>query len=138
MKTILIILSLFFVNLVSSQVIKIQVSEVIDTYGYDTSVTNFLKDTNLIFETRKVNGTYDIDLTDKTFIHIKDNVVESEGEITFEIKNGIILVNFLVGGSNFGLLINPDINNEQVTWFSISNNFIEVTRFTNFLIVKSY
>jgi hypothetical protein len=126
------------VNLVSSQVIKIQVSEVMDTYGYDTSVTNFLKDTNLIFETRKVNGTYDIDLTDKTFIHIKDNVVESEGEITFEIKNGIILVNFLVGGSNFGLLINPDINNEQVTWFSISNNFIEVTRFTNFLIVKSY
>lgn len=138
MKTILIILSLFFVNLVSSQVIKIQVSEVMDTYGYDTSVTNFLKDTNLIFETRKVNGTYDIDLTDKTFIHIKDNVVESEGEITFEIKNGIILVNFLVGGSNFGLLINPDINNEQVTWFSISNNFIEVTKFTNFLIVKSY
>jgi hypothetical protein len=126
------------VNLVSSQVIKIQVSEVMDTYGYDTSVTNFLKDTNLIFETRKVNGTYDIDLTDKTFIHIKDNVVESEGEITFEIKNGIILVNFLVGGSNFGLLINPDINNEQVTWFSISNNFIEVTKFTNFLIVKSY
>lgn len=136
MKTIFLTLSLFFVNLISSQVIKIQVSEVMDTYGYDTSVTNFLKDTNLIFETREVNGTYDIDLTHKTFIHIKDNVVESEGEITFDDKDGIILVKFLVGESNFGLLINPDINNEQVTWFSISDNFIEVTKFTNFLIVK--
>jgi len=136
MKTIFLTLSLFFVNLVSSQVIKIQVSEVMDTYGYDTSVTNFLKDTNLIFETREVNGTYDIDLTHKTFIHIKDNVVESEGAISFECKNGIISVNFLFDGYNIWMVINTDIYNEQVTWFSVSNNFIDLTKFTRFIIVK--
>jgi len=136
MKTILFTLSLLFVNFVYSQVIKIEVSEVMDTYTYDTSVTNFLKDTNLIFESREVNGYYNIDLTHKTFIHVKDNAVESEGEISFEINDGIISVNFLVGESNFGLVINPDINNEQVTWFSISDNFIELSKFTNFLIVK--
>jgi hypothetical protein len=136
MKTILLTLSLFFVNLVSSQVIKIQVSEVMDTYGYDTSVTNFLKDTTLIFETRKVNGVYNIDLTHKTFIHIKDNVVESEGEISFECKNGVISVNFLFDGYNIWMVINTDIYNEQVTWFSVSNNFIDLTKFTGFIIVK--
>ena len=136
MKTILLILSLFIVNLVNSQVIKIEVFEVMDTYTYDTSMTNLLNDKNLIFESRRVNGYYDIDLTDKTFIHVKDNVIESEGEISFVMNSGIILVNFLVGESNFGLVINPDINNEQVTWFSISNEYIELSRFTNFLIVK--
>jgi hypothetical protein len=136
MKTILLILSLFIVNLVNSQVIKIEVSEVMDTYTYDTSMTNLLNDKTLIFESREVNGYYDIDLTHKTFIHVKDNVIESEGEISFEMNGGIILVNFLVGESNFGLVINPDINNEQVTWFSISNEYIELSRFTNFLIVK--
>jgi hypothetical protein len=136
MKTILLILSLFIVNLVNSQVIKIEVSEVMDTYTYDTNVVNLLNDKNLIFESREVNGYYNIDLTHKTFIHVKDNVVESEGEITYEINDGIILVNFLVGESNFGLVINPDINNEQVTWFSVSNEYIELSKFTNFLIVK--
>jgi hypothetical protein len=136
MKTILLILSLFIVNLVNSQVIKIEVFEVMDTYTYDTSMTNLLNDKNLIFESRRVNGYYDIDLTDKTFIHVKDNVIESEGEISFVMNSGIILVNFLVGESNFGLVINPDINNEQVTWCSMSNEYIELSRFTNFLIVK--
>lgn len=136
MKTILLTLSLFIVNLVNSQVIKIEVSEVMDAYTYDTSMTNLLNDKNLIFESREVNGYYDIDLTHKTFIHVKDNVVESEGEISFEMNDGIILVNFLVGESNFGLVINPDINNEQVTWFSVSNEYIELSKFTNFLIVK--
>ena len=136
MKTILLILSLFIVNLVNSQVIKIEVFEVMDSYTYDTSITNFLSEEGLIFEPRKVNGYYVINLTHKTFIHVKDNTVESEGEISFEIKSEIILVNFLIDRNNFGLIINSDINNEQVTWFSVSNDHIELSKFTKFLIVK--
>ena len=136
MKTILLILSLLFVNLVNSQVIKIKVSEVMDTYGYDTSVLNLLKNQDLIFEPRKVNSVYNIDLTHKTFIHIKNNVVESEGNISFDFNNGIILVNFLVDDFNPGLVINLDAHNEQVTWFSISDSFIELTEFKDFTIVK--
>jgi hypothetical protein len=136
MKTIIFSLCLLFTTFVNSQVIKIKVSEVMDTYGYDTSVTNFLKDTNLIFETREVNSLYDIDLTNKSYTHIKNNVVVNEGEITFDDKDGVILVKFLIDGYNIWMVINTDINNEQVTWFSNTDNFIELTKFSDFIIVK--
>ena len=136
MKAIFFIVAMFFVGTINSQVIKIKVSEVMDTYGYDTSVTNFLKDTNHIFETRGVNSLYNIDLTNKSYAHIKNNVVLSEGEITFDDKEGVVLVNFLVEGYNIWMVINTDINNEQVTWYSNTDNFIELTKFSDFIIVK--
>lgn len=136
MKTIIFSLCLLFTTFVNSQVIKIKVSEVMDTYGYDTSVTNFLKDTNLIFEVREVNSLYNIDLTNKSYAHIKNNVVLSEGEITFDDKDGVVLVKFLIDGYNICMVINTDINNEQVTWFSNTDNFIELTKFSDFIIVK--
>jgi hypothetical protein len=136
MKTIIFSLCLLFTTFVNSQVIKIKVSEVMDTYGYDTSVTNFLKDTNHIFEVREVNSLYNIDLTNKSYAHIKNNVVLSEGEITFDDKDGVVLVKFLIEGYNIWMVINTDIDNEQVTWFSNTDNFIELTKFTNFIIVK--
>jgi hypothetical protein len=137
MKTILFILSLFFVNFVYSQVIKIEVSGVVDTYGYDTSVFNLINDGSLVYEYRKVNSLYDIDLTNKSYTHIKNNVVVNEGEITFDAKDGIILVNFLIEGHSIWMVININIDNEQVTWFSISDDYIELSKFTDFLIVKS-
>ena len=66
MRVLFFIVAMFFVGTINSQVIKIKVSEVKDTYGYDTSVTNFLKDTNLIYETRGVNSLYNIDTLDNT------------------------------------------------------------------------
>jgi hypothetical protein len=124
------------VNFVYSQVIRIEVSEVMETYGYDTNVFNVLEDKTLIFDTRKVNGVYDIDLTNKTFIHIKNNMVESEGKINFEFKDNIILVKFLIGGYDNCLLINTDIYNEQVIWFSVFEDFIEISKFSEFKIIK--
>ena len=136
MRDLFFIVAMFFVGTINSQVIKIKVSEVMDTYGYDTSVTNFLKDTNHIFETRSVNSLYDIDLTNKSYAHTKNNVVLSEGEITFDDNDGVVLVKFLIDGYNIWMVINTDINNEQVTWFSNTDNFIELTKFSDFIIVK--
>ena len=136
MRVLFFIVAMFFVGTINSQVIKIKVSEVKDTYGYDTSVTNFLKDTNHIFETRGVNSLYNIDLTNKSYAHIKNNVVLSEGEITFDDKDGVVLVKFLIDGYNIWMVINTDINNEQITWFSNTDNFIELTKFSDFTIVK--
>jgi len=136
MKTIIFILCLLFTTSVNSQVIKIEVSGVIDTYGYDTSVFNLINNDSLDYEYRKVNSLYDIDLTNKSYTHIKNNVVVNEGEITFDDKDGVVLVKFLIEGYNIWMVINTDINNEQVTWFSNTDNFIELTKFTDFIIVK--
>ena len=138
MRNLFFVIAMFFVGVVNSQVIKIEVSGVVDAYGYDTSVFNFINNDSLVYEYRKVNSTYNIDLTNKSYTHIKNNVVLSEGEITFDDKDGVILVKFLIEGYNIWMVINTDINNEQVTWFSNTDNFIELTKFTDFLIVKSF
>lgn len=136
MRNLFFVIAMFFVGVVNSQVIKIEVSGVVDAYGYDTSVFNFINNDSLVYEYRKVNSTYNIDLTNKSYTHIKNNVVLSEGEITFDDKDGVILVKFLIGGYNIWMVINTDINNEQVTWFSNTDNFIELTKFSDFIIVK--
>ena len=138
MRNLFFVIAMFFVGVVNSQVIKIEVSGVVDAYGYDTSVFNFINNDSLVYEYRKVNSTYNIDLTNKSYTHIKNNVVLSEGEITFDDKDGVILVKFLIDGYNIWMVINTNIDNEQVTWFSNTDNFIELTKFTDFLIVKSF
>ena len=144
MKKILLSLSLFFVNFVNSQVIKIEVSGVMDAYGYDTSVLKIMNNDSLTYEYRKVNSFYDLDLTNKKFVLIRKNGDEINGDIDFVIKDGIYLIYFLVGGYNSGLIVNTDLNNEQVTWFSISEQldldsnilqtYIEICKFINFQI----
>ena len=89
---------------------------------------------------------YDIDLTNNRFFIIKSNGVEVEGDITFDVKDGIYIINFLVDGYTTGLVVN--LNNEQVTWFSISEQldldsnilqtYIEICKFINFQILKNY
>jgi len=135
----LIFLSLFlFIEIGNSQVIKIEVSEVFDAYGYDKSVFNFINNDSLVYdEYRKVNGLYDLDLTNNSFTHFENNVVESEGEITFENKDGIISVKFLIEGYDIWMVINTEIDNEQVIWYSTSENFIELCKFSKFQILKS-
>ena len=147
MKKILLSLSLFFVNFVNSQVIKIEVSGVMDAYGYDTSVLKIMNNDSLTYEYRKVNSFYDLDLTNKKFVLIRKNGDEINGDIDFVINDGIYLIYFLVGGYNSGLIVNTDLNNEQVTWFSISEElfsdseilqtYIEISKFINFQILKS-
>ena len=147
MKKILLSLSLFFVNFVNSQVIKIEVSGVMDAYGYDTSVLKIMNNDSLTYEYRKVNSFYDLDLTNKKFVLIRKNGDKINGDIDFVIKDGIYLIYFLVGGYNSGLIVNTDLNNEQVTWFSISEElfsdseilqtYIEISKFINFQILKS-
>jgi hypothetical protein len=147
MKKILLSLSLFFVNFVNSQVIKIEVSGVMDAYGYDTSVLKIMNNDSLTYEYRKVNSFYDLDLTNKKFVLIRKNGDEINGDIDFVIKDGIYLIYFLVDGYNSGLIVNTDLNNEQVTWFSISEElfsdshilqtYIEISKFINFQILKS-
>ena len=138
MRNLFFVIAMFFVGVVNSQVIKIEVSGVVDAYGYDTSVFNFINNDSLVYEYRKVNSTYNIDLTNKSYTHIKNNVVLSEGEITFDDKDGVILVKFLIDGYNIWMVINTNIDNEQVTWFSNTDNFIELTKFTDFLSVKCF
>jgi hypothetical protein len=126
MKKLAFIFILGFISNSFSQIIKINVSEVVDNNNIDS-----LESYN-----RKVNSSYDIDLTRKQFEFYKNGILEYEGNITFSNTGNIYVVNFLINGYNTGLIINMDIRNEQITWFSIFGEYKETSKFTRFEIVK--
>lgn len=129
MKNLIIILTLGLIyNTSFSQTIKINVSTIVVKDNIDS-----LESYN-----QKVNSSYQIDLMRKQFAFYKNTILLSEGDITFSNTGNIYVVNFLIDGYESGLIINMDVHNEQVTWFSNFGEYKETSKFTQFEIVKSF
>ena len=129
MKNLIIILTLGLIyNTSFSQTIKINVSTIVVKDNID-SVESY---------NQKVNSSYQIDLMRKQFSFYKNTILLSEGDITFSNVGNLYVVNFLIDGYESGLIINMDVHNEQVTWFSNFGEYKETSKFTQFEIVKSF
>jgi hypothetical protein len=136
MKTILLAISIFFVTFINSQTLNIGVSKVSDVIAIDSNLFNVINNSELPEFERDVNGFYSIDLTEKTFKYFYKGKVETEGDIVFGVSNGVYIVSFLIDGYDLGLVVNTDIMNEQVTWFSILGDTIQICKFKDFEIMK--
>lgn len=129
MKNLIIILTLGLIyNTSFSQTIKINVTGIIVNDNIDS-----LESYN-----RKVNSSYQIDLMRKQFAFYKNDFLEYEGDITFSNTGNLYVVYFLIDGYESGLIINTDVHNEQVSWFSNFGEYKETTKFTKFEIVKLF
>lgn len=120
-----------------AQKLKIHVSEVIDASGFDSTILDLINNENASQELRSVNSFYDLDLTEKTFRFFKYDELISEGEIVVNTFNGLIQVNFMSDEYEFGLLIDPILNQEQITWFGVFGEYKEISKFKQFEIIKS-
>lgn len=141
MKKLAFIFALGFISNSFTQVIKINVSEVVDSYEADSvgsSLNDLIKNKNLPTIKRQVNGTYEIDLTRKHLNFYANGVFNSECDIEFSNVGNFYTINFLIDGYIIGMLINMDIRNEQVTWFSLFGEYQEISKFTRFEIVKGF
>ena len=140
MKKLAFIFALGFISNSFTQVIKINVSEVVDVYEDDSirPINELINNNKFLQIKRQVNGTYEIDLTHKQFKFYVNHILEFEGDIVFSNSRNLYTVNFLIDGYDTGLLIDMNIQNEQVTWFSLFGNYKEVSKFTNFEIVKGF
>lgn len=140
MKKLAFIFALGFVSNAFTQVIKINVTEVVDIYEDDSirSINELISNDKLLQIKRQVNGTYEIDLTHKQFKFYVNHNLEFEGDIVFSNSGNLYTINFLINGFNTGLLINMDVRNEHVTWFSLFSSYKEVSKFTRFEIVKGF
>jgi hypothetical protein len=136
MKTIFLVISIFFVTFINSQILNIGVSKVADVMTIDSSLFNVMNDESIPSYERDVNGFYSIDLSSKTFKYIQSGVVETEGDIEFVNQDGVYMISFLIDGYDLGLVVNTDIKNEEVTWFSISGEYIMLCKFVDFEIMK--
>lgn len=137
MKKICLFISLFFVNIVYSQVIKIKVYETIEYSNYDTTgifnvISNVLDPATYNYG----NCEYVIDLTNKRDLFYRDGVLESESDISYVINGSLCVVNFLYDGYDVGVIINLDIKNETFDWFSRTGDYYEISKATKFEIIK--
>ena len=131
----------FISNISFSQIIKINVSEVVYSYNIDTieySLTELLNKQDLPKTKRIVNSSYKLDLTYNQFKYYTNDVLEFEGDIVFSNVGNFYNVDFIINGYNIGMLINLDVYNEQVTWFSLIGPAQEISKFTRFEIVKGF
>ena len=141
MKKLAFIFVLGFISNSFSQIIKINVSEVIYSYSVDTvyySLNQLLNKQDLPKTRRIVDSSYELDLTHKQFKYYANGVLEFEGDIAFSNIGNFYNVDFLIEGYNIGMLINMNIRNEQVTWFSLFGSSQEIFKFTKFEIVKGF
>jgi hypothetical protein len=141
MKKLAFIFVLGFISNSFSQIIKINVSEVIYSYSVDTvyySLNQLLNKQDLPKTRRIVDSSYELDLTHKQFKYYANGVLEFEGDIAFSNIGNFYNVDFLIEGYNIGMLINMNIRNEQVTWFSLFGSSQEIFKFSKFEIVKGF
>jgi hypothetical protein len=139
MKKLAFIFVLGFISNSFSQIIKINVSEVVDSYSIDTvdySLTELLNKQDLPKTRRIVDSSYELDLTHKQFKYYANGVLEFEGDIAFSNVGNFYNIDFMIDGYIIGMLINMDVRNEQVTWFSLLGSAQEISKFTRFEIVK--
>lgn len=141
MKKLVVIFALGFIsNSIFSQIIRIEVSEthhahVIDTIGIDIVdiinnidfIDNFVSDANV---------SYEFNLTRNQFKYFHRGKLETEGDIIFNNVGNLYMISFLLEGYDIGILVNLDIRNEQVAWFSLFGADKDIYRFTKFEIIK--
>ena len=137
MKTLFFIGAFIWSLGLNAQRIKIHVTEVMDLFGYDSTITNLINNDSTSQFIREVDGLYDIDLTQKTFKFYVHDKLDWEGEISSRKTGDIIEVNFLIDGFNVGLIINTNISNERVVWFSDDIDYKQICKFSKFEILKS-
>jgi len=131
----------FVSNSSFSQTIKINVTEVVDSYEADSigsSLNELISNQNLPKIKRQVNSSYKIDLTQNRFEFSSYGVLEYDGDIVFTNVGNLYTVNFIIDGYIIGIIINMDIHNEHVTWFSLFGDYQRISKFTRFEIVKSF
>jgi hypothetical protein len=131
----------FISNISFSQIIKINVSEVVYSYSIDSvaySLTELLNKQDLPTENLITDVTYEIDLTHKHLNFYKNGVFDLECDLIFTNVDNFYTVYFLIDGYDIRMLINTDLQSEHVIWFATTGTFQEISKFTRFEIVKAF
>ncbi len=137
MKTIFFIIFILIGSFgLSAQRIIIHVTEIIEINGFDSTITDLLKNDSIEHIIREVNGIYDLDLTNNNFKFYINDQLNFEGEMTSKKSGDFINVYFLIDGYNIGMMINSNIYKEEVIWYS-DDIYKEISQFTKFEIIKA-
>lgn len=138
MKTIFLFLSFFIVGLVSSQVIRVKVFEVIEHYEYDTTgVVGAINTMSGTPEINVVDCEYIFDIQNRELKFYVNGILTDEVEFTFENINSLFVIQLINPSEGVGFVLNTDIQNESLSWFYGNNDFYKIYKSTNFNFIKS-
>jgi len=132
---------IFVTQLTFSQIIHINVYQVQDARFDSVYIEDYfdvINNSNNFVSSpyREVNGSYEIDLSNKRFKFYRRGVLETHGNIEFSNSGSLHTIYFLIEGWHIGMIVNLDKYNESCTWFSILGDYIELVKFTRFEIIK--
>jgi hypothetical protein len=138
MKSILFIITLFVINFVNSQVIRVKVYEVLEHYEYDTSgVVGAVNTMSGTPEINVVDCEYIFDIQNREVKFYVNGILTDEVEFTFENNNSLFVIQLINPSEGVGFVLNTDTQNESLSWFYGNNDFYKIYKSTNFNFIKS-
>ena len=78
-----------------------------------------------------------MDLTKNTGLFFRNGVLELEFKISFVNIGKLFFIKCFIEDYDLGVIVNTDIENETFDWWSKSEDLYEISKATNFEIVKS-
>lgn len=131
--------SCILTNFLQAQILKVNVYEVSDHYLVDSTFSEKdILEKKLVDENtlRKVNTSYEFDLTNNRFYYYYRGKLETEGEIIVKDFGQAQIVCFLIDGWDIRMYVNATQANERVVWYSMFVDEFEIKEFTKFEIQR--
>jgi len=138
MKTLSLTLFLFIGLISFSQKLIIHVFEKEELVCLrKTTIDSVLSTPDISYGVDDTYIKYVIDFDNETSTYFVNGVESSELPIKCtDLGDGILMVNILELGFDYGLVINTNLSNESVVWFWFDGNATTVKRITQFNIEK--
>jgi hypothetical protein len=138
MKTLSLTLFLFISLISFSQKLIIHVFEREELVSLrKTTIDSVLSTPDISYGVDDTYTKYVIDFDNETSTYFVNGVESSELPIKCtDLGDGILMVNILELGFDYGLIINTNLSNESVLWFWFDSNATTVKRITQFNIEK--
>ena len=138
MKTLFLILTFLFSFLSFSQKLIIHVFERQEMISLSkTSIDSVISNPDILYDVDHTYTTFNIDLDNEMSSYFVDGVKVNELPIKcVDLGDGVLKINVLEDGFDYGLIVNTNIRNESVTWFWFESDMTTVKVISKFLIEK--
>ena len=138
MKTLFLILTFLFSFLSFSQKLIIHVFERQEMISLSkTSIDSVISNPDIVYDVDQSYTIFNIDLDNEISSYFVDGVKVNELPIKcVDLGDGILKINVLEDGFDYGLIVNTNIKSESVTWFWFESDMTTVKVISKFLIEK--
>ena len=138
MKTLFLILTFLFSFLSFSQKLIIHVFERQEMISLSkTSIDSVISNPDIVYDVDQSYTIFNIDLDNQISSYFVDGVKVNELPIKcVDLGDGVLKINVLEDGFDYGLIVNTNIRNESVTWFWFESDMTTVKVISKFLIEK--